>query len=327
MGAFSLIVVINLLNRIQMSQSRSQQNGGNNYSSNNNRDQQHPASVVNPSSQGDGASSSSLIVEDWEALGSSSPTSNRMSANQTSGGNATSTMGSLDSEIMSSVSNMTTSAASAMSVSNATSSSSPYADELERLLMEAQREGSSSRATSVRSSSGPHSPVWSTGGTGNGFNSPVFLQNSANQTKLESALANYSSRPECTPMKPHELAEKFRHPNGDHELNPAMPTQLDQEFGREGGGGGVIFVSEVGREHNGRYRSSRYQLHLSDDESETEPPKDEFVNWVRSFSSSFRTVFTPPYSYVSIPTHLIMFGLGALCAYICFAKKVFKKWR
>merc|ERR1712226_595413 len=326
MGAFSLIVVINLLNRIQMSQSRSQQNGSNNYSSNSNRDQHHPASVVTPSSQGDVASSSSVIVEDWEDLGSSSA-STRMSANQAGGGNATSTMGSLDSEIMSSVSNMTTSAASAMSVSNATSSSSPYADELERLLMEAQREGSSSRATSVRSSSGPHSPVWSTGGTGTGFNSPVFLQNSANQTKLESALANYSSRPECTPMKPHELAEKFRHPNGDHELNPAMPTQLDQEFGREGGGGGVIFVSEVGREHNGRYRSSRYQLHLSDDESETEPPKDEFVNWVRSFSSSFRTVFTPPYSYVSIPTHLIMFGLGALCAYICFAKKVFKKWR
>ena len=59
-------------------------------------------------------------------------------------------------------------------------------------------------------------------------------------------------------MKPHELAEKFRHPNGDHELNPAMPTQVDQDFGR--GGGGVIFVSEVGREQIGRYRNSRYQI-------------------------------------------------------------------
>ncbi|XP_063728834.1 uncharacterized protein LOC134856492 [Symsagittifera roscoffensis] len=244
---------------------------------------------------GDSVASSSIVVEDWEDLGSSSASSisaNRATGFQSTGQNTSSTLGSTDSDVI-------TSGTSASSASEP----SPYADELERLLMEAQKDGGSSRGTSIRSSSGPISPVWSTGG-GTGFSSPVFLQNSANQTKLEAALANYSSRPECTPLKPHELAEKFRHPNGNG-----------------GGGDGLLTVS--GMEQRQHDSNLNYPVSTSDDISDYGSNED----WLSRLSSSVRTMMAPPYSYLLIPTHLLMFGLGALCAYICYAKKVFNRWR
>ena len=252
---------------------------------------------------GGSITSSSIIVEEWEDLGSS--TSGSIRPPGTQGGGTASTLGSVDSEVINSVSSLS-STASGMSSSNATNTS-PYNDELERLLLEAQREGSS-RATSIRSSSGPHSPVWSVGG-GTGFSSPVLLQNSANQTNLETALANYSSRPECTPLKPHELAEKFRHPNGHNSIVS----------------GNVLMVSEIDPEQNNRLANCNYPLFISDSESEPEPEPN--LGWLTSLSSSFRTIFSPPYSYFLIPTHVIMFGLGALCAYVYFAKRMLRKWR
>ena len=195
--------------------------------------------------------------------------------------------------------------------------------ELERLLMEAQREGSS-RATSLRDSSGPHSPVWSTSG-GTGFSSPVFLHGSANQIKLETALANYSSRPEGTPLKPHELAEKFRHPNGN---SGGAGDRI------EGLGAGGVTLS--GDTHSVGI-SSYPHLSISDEDTDLDsiegPLGYSYSNSRRRqvpgfgwMPSSVWGLFQPPYSYVLIPTHLIMFGLGAMLAYVYFAKRYFKRY-
>ena len=226
-----------------------------------------------------------LGSEDWEDLGSSSKI--HMTGNNGNGNDNSMTM------------------SSASNIQLVPS----HEHELERLLMEAQREGSS-RATSVRDSSGPHSPVWSTSG-GTGFSSPVFLQGSANQIKLETALANYSSRPEGTPLKPHELAEKFRHPNGANG-------------GHLGGPVGVVVSSDthsVGISSYPHFSISDGDTDLCS-EGSTPSPNPAPPGWI---PSSVWGLFHPPYSYVLIPTHLIMFGLGAMLAYVYFAKRYFKR--